>query len=73
MYFFSLIRLFKILIFIFNFLDLHKKQEKNTKKCFFLITYPLVHLFLLSKKAYVKNRCLKPTVRYALSQVNTAR
>ena len=53
--------MFKVFIFVFYFLDLHKEQEKVAKMpYFFKLSCPLAHFSLLSKEAFVKSCCLKP-------------
>ena len=69
--FFSYKHVSAFLIFISNFLDLHKERKKMAKNATFLqqISCPLTHMLLLSKESFVKHHCSKPNCVMYVRQV----
>ena len=67
---FSPIKMFKAIIFILYFIDLHKKQELIARNAIVCVTYHFITLQLITKfirpfaftfqETFIKNRCLKP-------------
>ena len=67
---FSPMKMFKAIIFIFYFIDLHKKQELIARNAIVCVTYHFITLQLITKfirpfaftfqETFIKNCCLKP-------------
>ena len=60
-------RIFKVFVFVFPFLDLHKDQEEMTKNTFFIIkNLPISPFGFTFQRNFYKKPWCKTTLRYVL-------